>query len=292
MTTRRTLLASTLAVPALAIAASTAAQEATPAVQPEMGVIYGDIDGTQLLVDIYPPAASDTPQPAVLLFYPGGYGAGERSWMAEQAMALAGAGYVAFTPDYRLLGEDGSNQWPTQLDDAQRAVRWVRANAERYGVDPNKVASYGHSAGAALALHLGARETRDNADPDLADYSSRVACVVEMASLTDLTIPWIDEANPTLGALFLGGTAEEVPDAYADYSVVTHIDADMAPTLILHGSGDSEVPVEHSRRLADVLHENMVEVVYGEFSGIDHRDWTWAPSAPWTLAFLERHLRG
>ncbi len=292
MTTRRTLLASALAVPALAVAANMAAQEATPAIQWELGVVYGDVDGTQLLIDIYLPADSGTLQPAVLLFYPGGFGAGERSWMAEQALALADAGYVAFTPDYRLLGEDGSNQWPTQLDDAQRAVRWVRANAETYGVDPDRVGSYGHSAGATLASQLGVRETRDNADPDLADYSSRVTCVVDIAGLTDLTIPWPDPENGAVSPMLFGGTPDEVPDAYVDFSVVTHVNADTAPFLILHGSGDSEVPIEHSRRLADVLHQANVEVVFGEFSGIGHRDWSWAPSAGWTLAFLERHLRG
>lgn len=116
-------------------------------------------------------------------------------------------------------------------------------------------------------------------------------CAVDIAGATDLTIPWSNPDDDVNTANLLGGTHEEVPDAYRDFSVVTHVDKDTVPFLILHGTGDTFLPVEHSRRLEDVLHEAGVEVIYGEFADIDHLEWSWAPSAPWTLALLERHLR-
>lgn len=290
MTTRRTLLASSIALPALAVTGSAGAQPATPAVQTQSGLVYGDVDGSQLLLDVYLPADGATSRPAVLLFYGGGFGMGDRSWMAEHAIGLAEAGCVAVTPDYRLLDGVGGNLWPAQLDDAQRAVRWVRANAERYGVDPDRVGAYGHSSGGLSAAHLGVRETHDNADASLARYSSRVACAIDIASVTDVTS---SSPNPGIEAEFvgqLGGTRQELPDAYVDVSPVSHVDADTVPFLLLYGIDDTFVSIEQGRRLAAVLHAADGEVVYGEFAGIDHLDWSWRRSALWSLAFLGRHL--
>ena len=159
------------------------------AVEVERAIPYGEVDGAELLLDVHRPPTRDAPRPAVLLFHGGGLAFGDRAWMDEWATPLAEAGYVAFTISYRFLGDDGSNRWPTQLDDAQRAVRWVRANAADYGVDPERVCAFGHSSGAVLSAHLGTRETRDNADAALADQSSRVQCVVDIAGgAMDLTI--------------------------------------------------------------------------------------------------------
>ena len=93
---------------------------------------------------------------------------------------LARSGFVAFSVDYRLF--NGTvNLWPAQLDDVQRAVRWIRANAAKYRVDPNRIGAFGHSAGAQLAALLGMEDTRDNSDPSLAKYSSKVQAVVDVS---------------------------------------------------------------------------------------------------------------
>ena len=291
MTTRRTFLSSPLAVPLVALAGPAAAQEATPAAQADMAVAYGEANGTALLLDVHRPAASGAPQPAVVVLHPGGLVEGDRTITTEHAQALAQAGYVAFNVDYRLLGADGRNPWPAQLDDAQRAVRWVRANATTYGVDPERVAAFGLSAGATLAAQLGVRETRANADPALKDFSSRATCVVDVVGESDQTIPPLTPDDVARYAALLGGTREEVPDAYRDLSAVTFVDASTVPFLILHSPADTTVPVEHARRLSETLHHVNVEVVYAELANIDHRDWTWADIAPWTLAFMERQLQ-
>jgi acetyl esterase/lipase len=268
------------------------AQEATPVINTELGVAYGTNNGADMLLDVYRPADQSTAHAAVLVFYPGAMTAGERSWMAAESRGLAEAGYVAFAPDYRLLGADGSNQWPAQLDDAQRAVRWVRANADSYGVDPDRVGAYGFSAGGTLVGHLASRDTRDNADAELADYSSRVQCAVNIVGTTDLTIPPFDSTDDTarLTAL-LGGSPAEVPEAWEDFSVVNHVDSATSPFLIFHSAVDTIISVEHSRRLADILRVTEVEMVYAELAGIGHLDWIWALSGPLTLAFLGRHLQ-
>ncbi len=278
-----------------AAARPTAAQAARPAVAvaTDLGVVYAEVDGQTLRLDVYRPPARTAPRPAVVLMYPGGMGAGERSWMADAAQGLAAAGYVAFSIDYRLFDGGTRNRWPAQLDDAQRAVRWIRTNAATYGVDPNRIAAYGHSAGAQLAAFLGTRDTRDDAEPALAGVSSRVACVVDLAGTMDLSVPQTDAETIAWIAALLGGTAEAPPDAaaYRDFSPIAFVDEQTAPFLILQGGADFPVNIENSRRMEAALREAGVEVVYGEFPGFDHFVWDWAHAAPWALPFLDQRLR-
>jgi acetyl esterase/lipase len=212
--------------------------------------------------------------------------------MEEDARGLAEAGYVAFTIDYRLFVEAADlNHWPVQLEDAQRSVRWVRENADTYGVDPDRIAAYGHSAGGKLASLLGTRDSKDDTDPAFPTFSSRVACVVDIAGDAVPTIPWPNPDDTAAHTALLGGTPDEAPNAYRDFSTLSHIDEKTVPFLVLHGTKDTFVPVEHSRRLVAALHENLTEAVYGEFPTIDHLDWNWALSGPWTRAFLDYHLQ-
>jgi acetyl esterase/lipase len=207
-------------------------------------------------------------------------------------MKLALAGYVTFSADYRLFNEiNGANPWPAQLDDAQRAVRWVRANAATYGVDPERVAAYGHSSGGTLAAALGVRETRDDSDPALAGISSSVNCVVDLSGDTDLTIPYPDPMWDKINAAMLCGTPGEVPEAYRDASPLFQVDAESAPFLVIHGAKDDEVPIAHSQRLVAALQPADVEVIFGQFPSAGHLTTaSWGFNGPWALAFLGLHL--
>jgi dipeptidyl aminopeptidase/acylaminoacyl peptidase len=166
----------------------------------------------------------------------------------------------------------------------------VRDNAETYRVDPDRVGAYGVSAGGGLAAHLGVRETRDNSDPELASYSSRVACVVDLAGPTDGTIPPSNPGDIEFAATFFGGTVTEIPDVYRDASPLSHVDEKTAPFLIVHGAQDMVVPVEHSRRLVATLREEGVEVDYVEFPDAGHDVFDWDHIGPTALSFLSRHL--
>ena len=290
MITRRAVLAASVAAPVLPLARSSDVGAELP-VTTTLGVVYGEVDGEKLLLDVHHPTDPADPRPAVVLLHSGAMMFGSRAELSEHAMAMAAAGYVAFNIDYRLVDATGRNPWPSQLDDAQRAVRWVRANAATYGVDPERICAYGHSAGGNLAAQLGMRDTRDNSDPALASFSSRVACVVDLAAETDLTIPSMVPNGEAIFVLLLGGTPEEVPEAYRDLSPITHVDGETAPFLIFHGADDEFVSVLHSRRMTDALHDAGIEVIYAEFPRAGHFVWRdWERSSLETLAFLERHL--
>ena len=297
MTTRRALVASAaLACTVMAIRWTPGRPRVQGAVEMEMAVPYGGAfaGGEELLLDVYRSSSEDSLRPAVLLIHGGGFVSGSRAdpSVAETARRLAGAGYVAFSIDYRLLDQrERRNTWPTPLDDVQRAVRWVRAHAAEYGIDPMRLAAYGASAGGGLAAHLGVRDTRDNSDPDLANYSSRVACVVDLAGPIDSTGSPLSPGDIEFAAAFLGGTFAEIPDVYRDASPLSHIDEETAPFLVVHGTQDTVVSVEHARRLVSTLREKGIDVDYVELPDAGHDVFDWNRVGPMTLSFLERHLR-
>ena len=256
---------------------------------------YGNVDGQELLLDVYRPPARETARPAVVLIHGGGWVTGARYDMDWPASELAEAGYVAFSIDYRLFSvadAERPNRWPAQLDDVQLAVRWIRANSDAHGVDPKRIGALGHSAGAHLAAMLGVRETRDTNDPALAEFSSRAACVVALAGNYDTTIP---DPIPTWDeflASFLGGTQDEAPEAYRDLSPITRVDSATAPFLLVQGGRDVETAVEHAWRMATAVRDAGVEVICAQIPDADHFDLvSWTVIGPLTLAFLGKRLQ-
>src|SRR5271155_4643583 len=120
------------------------APAATPPGPVYSNVAYGVAGGETLLLDVYEPANNvGKPRPAVVLVHGGGWTNFDKSTMRALAQFLALAGFVAVPVNYRLFHDDAT-RWPAQLDDVQRAVRWVRANCAKYNVDPLHVGAYGH----------------------------------------------------------------------------------------------------------------------------------------------------
>jgi acetyl esterase/lipase len=278
----------------LALAAPRSVTAQDDSLQTEDEIVYGTVGGVDLLLNVLRPADRPEPRPAVVVVHGGGLAQGTRWDHAEAAIGLAEAGYATFSIEYRLyVSGDSSTFWPAQLDDVQRAIRWVRASAGTYGVDPERVGVFGFSSGGQLAAFLGTRETRDTSDPTLTDYSSKATCVVTMGGLFDFTFPDAHLDGAQIDAEILGGSMEALPDraAYEDYSPISFVDDTSAPFLILQEGQEFPVPYEHSRRMVAALQAARVQVSYGWFPDYDHGSWvSWAPEAPETLAFFDRHL--
>ena len=225
---------------------------ANPLSSVQQDVPYGAVGGHPLMLDIYEPSEqSSALRPAVVLIHGGGWTSFDKSTMHTMGMFLARCGFVAFAVDYRLM-HGNENNWPAQLDDVQRAVRWIRANAAKYRVDPDHIGAFGHSAGAQLASLLGMEDTRDNSDAALAKYSSRVQAVVEVSGPSDFTAHR-DADDDAFLATFFGGDYAQRSKVWQDASPVFHVSKTVSPFLIMHGTQDADVPIAQSQELADKL---------------------------------------
>jgi acetyl esterase/lipase len=254
----------------------------------QQNVVYAKINGTELHVDIYEPArANAEPLPAVILIHGGGWTGFDKSTMRGMGGFLSRSGFVAFAVDYRLF-RSGENRWPAQLDDVQRAVRWIRASASKYGVDPDRVGAFGHSAGAQLAALIGMEDTRDNSDPALAKYSSRVQAVVDLSGPSDFTTNHDADGDQFL-ANFLGASFTQNPEAWREASPVFHVSKKDAPFLIFHGTKDEDVPIAQAQELYDKLKSAGVPV---SFTKVDDVHTFRTPEARMQLAIETREFYG
>ena len=271
---------------------------AAPAPQPRVltNVAYG-ADPVQKM-DLYLPASFPGPRPGVALIHGGGWQGGDKGFYAPSGRALAALGFVAFSLNYRLTP---AARYPAQADDVQRAVRWMRAHAAEYRLDPARVGALGDSAGGHLSLILGTQETRDNSDPALAAQSSRVQCVVDFYGPTDLTnvaqtVPQTDPQKYAAGVMrdLLGGPPQEHLALARAASPLFSVDAKSAPTLIITGTDDPLVSPDQSERLADALHgvgvETVLAIMYKQGHGFLQ------PGSPqiygaMSVEWLTRHLR-
>jgi acetyl esterase/lipase len=257
----------------------------------ENDVPYGEAGGEKLVLDVYRPKDATGKRPAVMLIHGGGWRQGSKSDFKTIAPDLATRGFVGFAVKYRFAPKFTH---PAQLDDCQLAVRWVRANAEKYQVDADRIGAAGGSAGGHLSALLGVRDTRDNTAP-LSQFSSRVQCVVDYFGPTDLrpssNVLYNNPVGLFLVREFLGKEPQQAPEICADASPITFVTKDDAPFFIIHGTADMLVPISQSEVMADALKKAGVEVsllrVEGGGHSADLVQKTWQETA----VFLTKHLK-
>jgi len=231
-------------------------------------VEYGKVGERSLQLDLYEPRDIRKPVPAVILIHGGGWRSGDRKIYRYYCIKLAEKGYVTATMSYRLSKEA---PYPAAVQDAKCAVRWLRANARKYHVDPDKIAMLGGSAGGHLAMMVGYSSGVKSLEGDggNAGASSAVQAVIDFYGPVDLTA---DEAKKA-GVVkdFMGG--KEYAEAEAQYreaSPITHLTKKAPPTLILHGTIDDTVPITQADLLAKRLKELGVPYEYERLEGWPH----------------------
>jgi acetyl esterase/lipase len=233
----------------------------------EKDVEYGKGGDVSLKLDLYSPKERTKPLPAVIFIHGGAWRSGNRQMYHYYCVKFAEHGYVAATISYRLYRVA---PFPAAVEDAKCAVRWMRANAGKLGIDPERIGVAGGSAGGHLSMMVGyAPDTTElEGTGGHADVSSRVQAVVNIYGPTDLTTEFARSASAV--ADFLGGRFDDMPDVYRLASPITHVSKDDPPTLILHGSIDSTVPIEQAELLVDRLKETGVEFDYDRVEGWPH----------------------
>ena len=223
----------------------------------------------------------------------GGFRAGTRDGYNGLCLKLAEHGFVAATVTYRLAPK---YQFPAAVHDVKAAVRWLRANAAKYHIDPARIGVTGGSAGGHLAQFLGvtAGIKEFEGEGGNADQSSSVTCVVNEYGPSDFTKSYgksVDAAEVL--PLFLGGNLETARKRHIRSSPLNWVTPNAAPTLILHGTEDKYVAYEQGVWMRDRLRACGVQVELLTFEGAGHgfkgADAQKAEQA--LIAFFEKQLK-
>jgi acetyl esterase/lipase len=215
-----------------------------------VGVVYGSGGGRELRCDIYTPSALTEPAPGVVLLHGGGWRAGERGAMRGYGERLAKAGFVGVAPEYRLTPESA---WPAQIHDVKAAIRWVRSNSAELGIDPERIALLGRSAGAHLALLAAGTEgvAEFEGDGGNAGVSSGGAAVVAVFPPTLFYMGEERTRGASPARALMGDAATEEAARLA--GPLTHVRPGYPPTFLLHGTADKVVPPSASMVLYEAL---------------------------------------
>ncbi len=264
-------------------------------------VPYAGTDNPRQRLDVLLPRKrrNDRPLPVVIYIHGGAWLAGDKgSGVGALAPLVEGGAMVGVSVGYRLTPEA---RWPAQLHDCKAAVRWVRAHAAELGIDPDRVAAMGHSAGGHLVAMLGvtgdAPATHGELGPHVKESTS-VRCVVNFFGPSDLLTIGDhpsklkhNEANSPEGKL-LGGAVHAVPDRARDASPTHWVTAADSPMLHIHGTKDDVVPYDQSVRLDAALRKAGVETALISIEGGGHGGFRAQELDTRVRRFLDRHLLG
>ena len=235
----------------------------------EAGVEFANPDGQHLQVNVARPKTGTGPFPAVVCIHGGGFRAGKRESYDKLCLTLAQRGYVAITVTYRLAP---AYPFPAAVHDCKAAVRWLRANAAKYGVDPARIGATGGSAGGHLAQFLGVTAgVKEFEGEGNLDQSSAVACVVNSYGPSDLTKSYgasVDAADVL--PLFFGGDLTTKRREHIVGSPLYWVTPAAAPTLCIHGTEDKYVAYEQATWLIDRLKASAVEAELITMQGAGH----------------------
>jgi acetyl esterase/lipase len=263
---------------AVAPTASPAPSPASPAgITVLRDVEIGTGGGRPLHAEIaYPEKLPAQPMPAVIWIHGGGWSGG--SHVQNNAEWLARYGYFTASIEYRLSGEA---QWPAQIEDCKLGVRWLRANAAKYHVDPDRIAVWGASAGGHLVACLGTMGglAQFEGGGGYPGVSSRVQAVVDFcgpvdftqgsAGIQKLSAKPPDYESPGLHALF-GGSFQDKKDLWKQGSPICHVSAGDPPFLVVHGDQDEIVPYAQAGEMVAALKKASVPVEFITVKGGGH----------------------
>ncbi|HIG85255.1 MAG TPA: alpha/beta hydrolase [Verrucomicrobia bacterium] len=200
----------------------------------------------RLTLDLYRPAKTETPSPAIIMYFGGGWQNGRPGIFASLAQGMAQRGYVCVVPEYRLSGE---KPFPAAVHDCKAAIRWTRRNAKRFNINPNRIASMGGSAGGHLAGFMATTNgvKRFEGQGSNRDFSSNVQAAIVMCGPMTLLLPHIIErvekaaGKPEGDAIidFMGGALPaQKTGIYIEASPLTHVSAQTPPMLFIDGEFD------------------------------------------------------
>jgi acetyl esterase/lipase len=239
--------------------------------------------------DFYEPKSDSgrADRPAILAIHGGAWRGGDKAWGGQFAEELCPFGYVVFSINYRLSGR-ANGTWPAQIEDVQKALRFVRAHANQFRIDPNRIASLGVSAGGHLATMVALRD-------DPASQDGRVTIAINLDGEHDMTMP-PEEVMADYEHILTAVLSQAPPwpeRELRDISTVTFARPDVS-LLTVHGAGDDNVFVTQGERITRVLRSKGAETEFVRLAGREgdcHADCWKVPRARIAIhRFLDRKL--
>jgi len=245
---------------------------------------YANADGQSLKLDLYLPEKSDTSPPLLVWIHGGGWTKGSKNGINPMFIRLTGEGYATASIDYRL---DGLTSHPKQIHDCKGAIRWLRANADKYDYDVTRIGVGGGSAGGHLVLLLGLSGGIEDLEGDVGgnlDQSSQVHAIVDLY-------------GPSALGLFAEKSERfrhnKTPKLLKSASPVTYLSKDDPPVLIFHGDKDQVVPLGQSDQMHKRYQEMGLESSLHVIEGAGHGGPQFSDPARYGLVkeFLDRHIK-
>jgi len=281
------------AAPALSVAAEV--NDGIPGVASLVDVPYATVGTRTLLLDLHLPAAAPTLPPLVVYLHGGAWRAGDK---AEVPPFLVQRGYAVASLDFRSSEEA---VFPANVHDIKAGIRYLRANAQRYGYRADRIAVTGSSSGGHLAALVGVTNGHAELEGAVGEHtaeSSSVQAIVTWVGASNLSTILAQSTPEGLTIrvpalqLLLGGSPEEVPELTRLASPVEHVDGNDPPVLILHGDQDATIPVNQALELDAAYRRAGLVADLMIINGVGHvaRPFFSGPAADRALEFLHRTI--
>lgn len=215
-------------------------------------VVCGKMGDADCRLDLALPAKKDKSAPCIVVIHGGAWRGGNKSGHAQQIKRFAELGYVSASLQYRFCPK---HIFPAQLEDVKCAVRFLRANSDKLGIDPKRFGAIGFSAGAHLAMMLDTVDEESDMEGTggFADQPSKVQVAVSFVGPTALDAQDLPVVSQGLLKDFIGGTPTEKPDLTKKASPISHLSKDDGPILMIHGTKDELVPQTQVYRMVDAM---------------------------------------
>ena len=245
---------------------------------------------------IAPKQTTSEPRAAVVLVHGGGWSAGDQYKFSRMGFMLANQGYVVILPTYRLMQDA---PFPACLQDLKNGIRWVRAHAEKYHINPDKIGAYGNSAGGtqALTAALTNGEEEFEGDGPYEEFSSDLQAVVCSGAVGDMLHPTHSERAANAYLNLARGRDRSVSEANARNvmraaSPSSYIDKNAPPILLVHGVEDTVVIVDSTDEFADAMKAAGADLTYLRYDDAGHAvmGQKGKETTPAMLEFFKKHL--
>ncbi len=258
----------------------------------ERDIVYGKGAVEDLKLNLARPKAADGARPCVVVIHGGGWAAGSKEGHNSQTWDLVKRGYVSATVGYRFAPK---HLFPAQVEDVKCAVRYLRANAEKYGIDPQRIGAVGFSAGAHLSMMLGTMGKEDGLEGEGGnpEQPSQVNAVVAFFGPTDFVNLEFPDASRPIVEKWIGGTKKDKPEEYRKASPIVYVNKGDAPTLLIQGTKDPLVPHAQATAMVEAMTAAGVpgrcDLIVGAGHGWGGAELNRTVDA--TYAFFDQHLK-